>query len=125
MERPDWPTCENKKKDPCDGVQLWHHGPCLAHAEPETQDLAMAMLRAGANLDVTRGVPIDQELLGRILKAAPREDGHPVLRGADFSDATFSVGASFIRATFSGEASFIRATFGEVPQRLAIAAQRL
>src|SRR5512143_2894783 len=73
MERPDWPTC-TKEKD-CTGVRLWD-GPCLAHAEPEKQDLAMAMLSAGANLDVTRGVTIDEELLSRILPATePSSEG--------------------------------------------------
>jgi uncharacterized protein YjbI with pentapeptide repeats len=109
MERPDWPTC-TKEKD-CTGVRLWD-GPCLAHAEPEKQDLAMAMLSAGANLDVTRGVTIDEELLSRILHAAPLDDGRPVLREADFSWATFCDGAVFRRATFGHRAVFRRATFG-------------
>jgi uncharacterized protein YjbI with pentapeptide repeats len=96
----------------CSGVPLRAEGSCLAHAPPDNRDEALRRLKAGGQLDFTRGVSIDSDLLARILEAAPLDgDGNPILRGAVFRGARFASEADFSGTTFEGAADFSGATF--------------
>jgi uncharacterized protein YjbI with pentapeptide repeats len=89
--------------------------------EPEFA-AALEQLRHDGVIDA-RARQISRDHLKRILDAAPRDQGgrRPLLRDADFREATFHVGASFglasfervrfDRAVFEGRASFFGASF--------------
>jgi uncharacterized protein YjbI with pentapeptide repeats len=119
----EWPTCTSVQK--CRGVQLVPDGACIAHSDRRTQDLALAIAKAGANLDAFRGVEVYPHLLRRLLAACrPAPDERPILRGARFDRAILIAadlrGVSFVgfcdftATTFAGDTSFINAAFSSV-----------
>jgi hypothetical protein len=65
-----WEMCAH---DGCLGVRLPTGGKCWAHAAGTDLDSALKRLGEDGQLDA-RGVPITQELLGRLLSAVPRDD---------------------------------------------------
>jgi len=104
----DWETCAD---DGCIGVRLPTGTRCWAHAVDTELDLAFKRLGEHGLLDA-RGVPITQELLRRLLAAAPQDDqGHAILTDARFDEATFQDAARFDRTTFQRGAWFGGATF--------------
>jgi uncharacterized protein YjbI with pentapeptide repeats len=104
----DWATCAD---DGCNGIRLPTGDKCWAHAAEADLDPALKRLGEDGRLDA-RGVPITQELLERLLAAAPQDDhGHTLLMGAQFDIATFRGDAVFLGAIFKGDASFHRAVF--------------
>jgi uncharacterized protein YjbI with pentapeptide repeats len=103
-----WEMCAH---DGCLGVRLPTGGKCWAHATDTDLDPALKRLGEDGRLDA-RGVPITQELLGRLLAVAPRDDhGDPILTEALFHGATFRDRALFREATFKGDAGFHIVTF--------------
>jgi uncharacterized protein YjbI with pentapeptide repeats len=103
----DWETCA----DGCTGVRLPTGGKCWAHAADTDLDPALKRLGEDGRLD-GRGVPITQELLGRLLAAAPQDEyGVPILTDAQFEGAAFRGDAVFRGATFRGDALFEGAAF--------------
>jgi Pentapeptide repeats (9 copies) len=99
----DWETCTD---DRCIGVRLPTGSKCWAHAADTELDPAFKRLGVDGHLDA-RGVPITQELLRRLLAAAPQDDqGHAILTDARFEEATFRGFAKFDRTTFQGAARF-------------------
>jgi uncharacterized protein YjbI with pentapeptide repeats len=107
----DWDLCDVCADEDGIGVRLPSGGKCWAHADDQDLDSALKRLREGGRLDV-RGVVITQELLGRLLAAAPRNDhGRTLLIDAQFDRATFQGDVLFPGATFQGRALFPGATF--------------
>jgi uncharacterized protein YjbI with pentapeptide repeats len=103
-----WEMCAH---DGCLGVRLPTGGKCWAHAADTDLDPALKRLGEDGRLDA-RGVPITQELLGRLLAVAPRDDhGDPILTEALFHGAIFRDRAVFREATFKGNAGFNIVTF--------------
>jgi hypothetical protein len=103
----DWETCA----DGCAGIRLPTGGKCWAHAADDDLDAALKQLGGDGRLDARR-VPITQELLERLLAAAPHDDhNHAILTDARFDEATFQGDAGFDEATFQGDARFDEATF--------------
>jgi uncharacterized protein YjbI with pentapeptide repeats len=103
-----WETCTDAR---CIGVRLPMGRKCWAHAADVDLDEALKRFSEHGQLDA-RGVPITQELLGRLLSAAPKDDqSHAVLTEARFDQATFQGDADFFGADFQGFAEFKRATF--------------
>jgi uncharacterized protein YjbI with pentapeptide repeats len=106
-EKLDWDTCT---EDDCIGVRLPSGGKCWAHADDPDLDLALKPVRRGDQLDA-RGVQFTQELLVRLLAAAPKDEhGRTILRAAKFEKATFEH-ADFGGVIFQSDASFQLATF--------------
>ena len=104
----DWETCAD---DGCIGVRLPTSTKCWAHAVDTELELAFKRLGEHGLLDA-RGVLIIQELLRRLLAAAPQDDqGHAILTDARFDEATFQDAARFDRTTFRRGAWFGGATF--------------
>ena len=104
----EWPTCA---VDGCIGISLTPGQPCLAHGSEEETAAALKLIGETGVIDA-RGVSITEDLLERVLAAAPRgEDGKPSLQGSRFDWATFSGDAEFDEVTFSGDAVFDGATF--------------
>jgi len=109
-EDAEWETCSEHG---CIGVRLASRDKCLSHADDEQVDAVLKQFSEDAIIDA-RGVQVSNNLLKRILDAAPREEQKPdrlYFKSARFGRATFSDGASFIGATFDG-ADFQSATFG-------------
>jgi uncharacterized protein YjbI with pentapeptide repeats len=103
----DWKPCDND----CAGVRLPTGQKCWAHADDADLDAALKRFGEDGHLDA-RGVPITQELLKRLLAAAPHDDrGRPILTNARFNKATFRGPARFVEVTFEGTAHFDEATF--------------
>lgn len=103
-----WETCP---VEGCRGARVRSDGACVAHMPPTELDQLLARLGRGATLDA-RGVIIDEQLLQRILRGAPRGDcGRPRLRKARFDRATFPVPARFDAVVFERDTSFDGATF--------------
>jgi uncharacterized protein YjbI with pentapeptide repeats len=103
-----WEMCAH---DGCLGVRLPTGAKCWAHAADADLDPALKRLGEDGRLDA-RGVPITQELLGRLLAVAPRDDhGDPLLTEALFHGAIFRDRALFREATFRGDAGFHIVTF--------------
>ena len=103
-----WQKCT---KGGCVGICLATGGKCWAHADKPDLHAALKRLGVDGCLDA-RGVPITQELLARLLAAAPKDDqGHAVLIEARFDQATFEGDADFVFATFENWALFDQATF--------------
>ncbi|HEX8862155.1 MAG TPA: pentapeptide repeat-containing protein [Actinomycetes bacterium] len=112
-KQPDWAPCAH---DGCHGRQLPNTAWCLAHAAEEAPDAFEAELKRiseDGNVDA-RGVPINAELLGRILAAVPHKDDWPVVAAARFDHATFQDVARFGGVTFKGVAGFDGVTFKAV-----------
>jgi uncharacterized protein YjbI with pentapeptide repeats len=111
MANPDnveWEICAEGE---CLGVRLPTGGKCWAHAAQPHLNQALKRLGEDGRLNA-RGVPITQELLRRLLAAAPPDDhGHATLTEARFDKATFNGDALFDSATFRGAAWFAGATF--------------
>src|SRR6266545_3599703 len=109
----DWETCAD---DGCIGVRLPTSTKCWAHAVDTELELAFKRLGEHGLLDA-RGVLITQELLRRLLAAAPQDDqGHAILTDARFDEATFQGGAGFRGATIHGDVRFGGATFQRARQ---------
>jgi hypothetical protein len=86
----------------CIGVKLPVTAWCLAHAAeraPEAFDAELNRIGQDGTIDA-RGVPISDELLGRILDAVPHQDGRPTFTAVAFDRATFQGTALFSRVTF-------------------------
>jgi uncharacterized protein YjbI with pentapeptide repeats len=97
----------------CIGVKLPVTAWCLAHAAeraPEAFDAELNRIGQDGTIDA-RGVPISDELLGRILDAVPHQDGRPTFTAVAFDRATFQGTALFSRVTFKSDAEFDGATF--------------
>jgi uncharacterized protein YjbI with pentapeptide repeats len=104
----EWETCTD---DDCAGVRLPTGSKCWAHADNSDLDAALKQLGEHGRLDA-RGVLVAEELLRRLLAAAPQDDqGHAVLTGARFDRATFEGNVRFDEATFQGDVRFVKATF--------------
>ena len=110
----DWETCADAD---CAGVPLPTSQKCWVHAADADLEVALKRLGEDGRLDA-RGVPLTQELLKRLLAAAPRDDhGRPVLTDPRFDKATFNGkatfkgGSGFYGTVFEGSASFGGATF--------------
>jgi uncharacterized protein YjbI with pentapeptide repeats len=104
----DWEKCTDSG---CIGVRLPTGDKCWAHAAHSDLDPALERLGDYGGLDA-RGVPITQELLGRLLAAVPQDDrSHPILTNARFNRATFQGVAGFNGATFQGRAEFLGVAF--------------
>jgi uncharacterized protein YjbI with pentapeptide repeats len=106
----EWETCSEQD---CIGVRLDSGGKCLSHADTEQLDAALKQFSEDGIIDA-RGVQVSNDLLKRILNAAPPEKQDPnrhYFAWARFTRATFSDGASFNYATFD-RADFNNATFG-------------
>ena len=110
----DWEKCA---EDGCIGILLPTGGRCWAHASQQDLDVALKRLGEDGHVDA-RGVPITNELLKRLLAAAPKNDhGRPVLTEPRFDQATFEGktgfkgGPGFHGTVFKGTAGFFRATF--------------
>jgi uncharacterized protein YjbI with pentapeptide repeats len=109
-EPPPWERCS---QDDCIGAQLASAAWCLAHAAehaPEAFDAELNRIGQDGTVDA-RGVPISDELLGRILDAVPHQDDRPTFTAVQFDQATFQGVALFSRVTFQDRASFYGATF--------------
>jgi Pentapeptide repeats (9 copies) len=90
----------------CNGVCLATGDRCLAHAADRDVEAELERLAGGGALDA-RGVPINSQLLDRLLAAVPRnDDGQPTLTAPRFKGATFHGEAQFNRVTFQGDAEF-------------------
>lgn len=107
-DRVRWERCA---ADGCIGIRMLESGKCLAHAgEPEV-NTALKRLGEDGCLDM-RGVLMTEELLRRVLAAAPRDErGRRVLAKAMFDRATFYGEAWFGKVIFRGGASFREAAF--------------
>ena len=110
----DWETCADAD---CAGVPVPTSQKCWVHAADADLEVALKRLGEDGRLDA-RGVPLTQELLKRLLAAAPRDDhGRPVLTDPRFDKAafkgkaTFKGGSGFYGTVFEGTASFGGATF--------------
>jgi hypothetical protein len=110
----DWETCADGD---CAGVRLPTGQKCWAHAADADLEVALKRLGEDGRMDA-RGVPLTQELLKRLLAAAPRDDhGHTVLTDPRFDKAafkgkaTFKGGPGFYGTVFKGTARFFGATF--------------
>jgi hypothetical protein len=110
----DWETCADAD---CAGVPLPTSQKCWVHAADADLEVALKRLGEDGRLDA-RGVPLTQELLKRLLAAAPRDDhGHTVLTDPRFDKAafkgkaTFKGGPGFYGTVFEGTARFFGATF--------------
>ncbi len=105
---PGWDTCAELD---CSGVRLAVGDRCLAHAAEQDVVVELKRIFDERTLDA-RGVPINGQLLERLLTACPRgDDDRPVLKGARLDRATFEDEAVFDNATFEDEAVFSGATF--------------
>jgi Pentapeptide repeats (9 copies) len=103
-----WQTCAAKG---CIGVRLPSGGKCWAHANNSDLGAALKQLGQDGRLNA-RGVPITQDLLERLLAAAPHDrNGRPVLEDAEFSRATFQDDARFLEVIFEGDAHLAGAIF--------------
>jgi len=89
----------------CHGIPVQSEEYCLAHLSPAGRDAFLAALKPGAQLNLV-GVPIDSNLLARIIVATQAELGD-----STFQDAQFIDGADFGRVQFKGNVSFIGAHF--------------
>jgi hypothetical protein len=100
-----WESCSH---DGCIGVRLATAVWCLAHAA--TRDLPAfdaEFKRIGEDDTVdARGVQFATELLQRLLEALPYQDECPVLKAAQFEQATFQGGMGFDGAIFLDETNF-------------------
>jgi uncharacterized protein YjbI with pentapeptide repeats len=108
-----WSTCS---EDECQGIRLPTGGKCLAHADSQDLDAELKRLSQEGTIDA-RGVTIGDELLARILGAAPPDEdqpNRPRLSRANFAGATFGHGASFAGAVFGDGASFAGADLGDL-----------
>jgi len=104
----DWQRC---KDGGCNGVRLPSGVRCWAHATETDLNSALKCLGEHGHVDA-RGVPITQQLLGRLLAAAPQDNhGHAILTDVKFDRATFQDNAEFSGTTFQGVARFDGATF--------------
>jgi hypothetical protein len=98
-EQPDWEHCSH---DGCIGIQISSTTWCLAHAAELAPDDFNAELKrtvARGMIDA-RGVVISDELLQRLLAAAPHENDRPILPVALFDRASFQGVARFAGAIF-------------------------
>jgi uncharacterized protein YjbI with pentapeptide repeats len=106
-----WSTC---RYPDCIGVRLADASVCLAHAaELELDEFEAELRRISEHGAIdARGVRLTEELLGRLLAAAPHDShDHVILRNAQFDRATFDWFAGFNGATFEGETNFGTAVF--------------
>jgi uncharacterized protein YjbI with pentapeptide repeats len=108
---------EKCAEDGCIGILLSTGGRCWAHASEQDLDAALKRLGEDGHVDA-RGVPITNELLKRLLAAAPKDDhGRPVLTKPQFDRAAFEGKASikdgpgFYGTVFKGTAGFFGTTF--------------
>jgi uncharacterized protein YjbI with pentapeptide repeats len=102
--------CEH---DGCSGVPLPTTLVCLAHAEKQAPDAFHAELeRIGVEgtVDCSR-LTISDQLLRRLLAAAPQKDNRPVFMTAQFRQASFQDEADFGGVSFQSEAQFGGASF--------------
>jgi uncharacterized protein YjbI with pentapeptide repeats len=107
----EWEFCSEQD---CIGVPLASGSKCLSHADDEQVDAALRRFSKDGTIDA-RGVRVSNNLLKRIIDAAPRKEGNPdrlYFKWAGFGHATFSDGASFAGVTFDW-ADFRNATFGD------------
>jgi uncharacterized protein YjbI with pentapeptide repeats len=118
-----WDPCE---EDACQGIVAGASGRCMAHLDDQAEvERSLVPVKAG-RLDL-RGVEIDEELLQRVLRSAPRDaerelqftnlklDGATFTTWADFVGADLGSGASFRGTVFKEGASFQSVRFGAVP----------
>jgi uncharacterized protein YjbI with pentapeptide repeats len=101
------------KHDGCSGVRLPTTSWCLAHAEGQAPDAFHAELeRIGVEgtVDCSR-LTISDQLLRRLLAAAPQKDNRPVFMTAQFGGASFQGEADFGGVSFQSEAQFGGARF--------------
>lgn len=105
----DWETCAD---DGCIGIRLPTGGRCWAHADRSDLEPAITRISSEDGHVDARGVPINQELLERLVAAAPRDNsGNPILTGARFDKATFQRDARFTEAVFQSDTTFREAVF--------------
>lgn len=117
---PDWPACEVYAD--CIGIQLDadDHG-CPNHTtDNDASTEWWRQLRDDGTVDA-RGLTLAAQQLQYVLAQAPRLDGHPFLRNANFQRASFVdanfAAVSFIDRTefegahFAGDTDFTRARF--------------
>jgi hypothetical protein len=110
MAHDQWESCG---RDGCIGVRLATAVSCLAHAairDPAAFEAELKRIAKDGMVDA-RGVHLSTELLDRVLEAVPHQDDRPVLKAAQFKQATFQGGRGFEGTTFLGEADFWGATF--------------
>lgn len=85
---------------------------CLAHAPPNERERVLGGVPDGQELTFTRGLTIDDSLLGELVaRAASADTERPTLVGADFSRATFVDVTAFKQISFARGASFEGAVF--------------
>jgi uncharacterized protein YjbI with pentapeptide repeats len=110
-ETVDWDVCGRCAEEGGIGIRLAGGERCWAHADEPDLDAALKRLGEDGRLDA-RGVVVTQELLERLLAAAPGDDHGPAtLTYALFHKATFHGDAVFDQVTFQGIAVFQQATF--------------
>jgi hypothetical protein len=81
-------------------------------SDPDSWDTALQQLEGEGTLNA-QGLSISADRLERIVDGARRYgEGRPVLREANFREATFEAPANFEGVTFEGETHFDEATFG-------------
>jgi uncharacterized protein YjbI with pentapeptide repeats len=97
----------------CVGQQLGRDGRCYAHTgDDDARADALAEIREGGDFGgFLRGVPVDPEMLRRVLDATNRDSrGHPRVDNADFSHTRFNSPA-FTDLVFEGAVVFEKSRF--------------
>lgn len=106
-----WPVCEAVG---CIGIKLASGNRCLGHASASEVDAAIDQVRATAIIDA-RGVEVSEQLLERLLGAAPKSrNGDSQLAQARFDQATFPGSSVFNGVAVTGHAVFSGATFANI-----------
>ena len=106
-------TCAYHSKDStsrCPGVRADGFEHCLAHLTPVQLDQALQRFQPGADLNAS-GVPINAELLARILQAVQGQAERPTFGRASFANANFTESAYFNNVWFTGDAEFYNVRF--------------
>jgi hypothetical protein len=105
----EWERCGAESG--CTGIAARDNGGCLAHLDTDALESALRRFADGDCLDA-RGVTFSEELLERVVAAAPTgSDGRRRLHRAKLERAIFAAKANFGLILFGQEADFSGAIF--------------